>query len=56
MPQVVRWFVGMHHRRINCKLNWAAIDRQSVVLISASQGPNEECIIGVSIASLIGLP
>ena len=38
MPQVERWFIGMRRFRVNCTFSWDAIDNQSVVLVSASEG------------------
>ena len=37
MPQVIR-SVGVERGRVNCTLNWSAINHLSVVLVSASEG------------------
>ena len=41
MAQFRRWFVGMCSGRVNCTFQWAAINRDSVVLVSASEGDQD---------------
>ena len=38
MPQVRRWYIGLCRGRVRCNYHWDAINNQSVVLISASEG------------------
>jgi hypothetical protein len=38
MAQVTRWFLGHWNGRLNCTFSWGAINHQSVVLVSASEG------------------
>jgi hypothetical protein len=42
MPHVARWFVGYYRGRLNCTFNWPVINKQSVVLVSASEGAAPE--------------
>jgi hypothetical protein len=38
MATVFRWFVGNYNGRLNCTFSQSAINHQSVVLISVSEG------------------